>query len=130
MSDGTPRAEVFDLERVVCRLTELDCQGARAFTVGGGDWPLKGFVVRVGDAVRGYVNRCPHAAHPLNLLPDVVGQIPLPRGLADLGGRSRPGRHGNRYEARSIERVKIQRFPYNHPALIDVARQEQIGRAR
>jgi len=64
---GTP---AFDLERVVCRLTELDAQGARAFTIGAGDWPLRGFVVRVGHAVRGYVNRCPHAGHPLNLLPD------------------------------------------------------------
>lgn len=59
-----------DVERVVCRLTELDARGARAFTIGGGDWPLKGFVVRVGATVRGYVNRCPHAGHPLNLLPE------------------------------------------------------------
>src|SRR2546429_10015388 len=59
-----------DLERVVCRLTELERQGARAFTIGAGDWPLRGFVVRAGDAVRGYVNRCPHAGHPLNLLPE------------------------------------------------------------
>jgi nitrite reductase/ring-hydroxylating ferredoxin subunit len=62
--------KVFDLERVVCRLTEIDAHGARAFTVGGGDWPLRGFVVRVGAGVRGYLNRCPHAGHPLNLLPD------------------------------------------------------------
>jgi nitrite reductase/ring-hydroxylating ferredoxin subunit len=60
---------VLDLERVVCRLTELEPHGARAFTIGGGDWPLRGFVLRIGDAVRGYVNRCPHAGHPLNLLP-------------------------------------------------------------
>jgi nitrite reductase/ring-hydroxylating ferredoxin subunit len=63
-------APAFDLERVVCRLTELERQGARAFTIGAGDWPLRGFVVRVGAAVHGYVNRCPHAGHPLNLLPD------------------------------------------------------------
>jgi nitrite reductase/ring-hydroxylating ferredoxin subunit len=61
---------ILDLERVVCRLTELEARGARAFTLGGGEWPLRGFVVRVGDGVRGYVNRCPHAGHPLNLLPD------------------------------------------------------------
>ena len=60
---------VLDLERVVCRLTELEPHGARAFTIGGGDWPLRGFVLRIGDAVRGYVNRCPHAGNPLNLLP-------------------------------------------------------------
>jgi nitrite reductase/ring-hydroxylating ferredoxin subunit len=56
-----------DVERVICRLTELDETGARAFTIGAGDWPLRGFVVRAGQEVRGYVNRCPHAGHPLNL---------------------------------------------------------------
>src|SRR2546429_1050028 len=35
-----------DLERVVCRLTEIERQGARAFAIGAGDWPLRGFVVR------------------------------------------------------------------------------------
>lgn len=59
-----------DVERVVCRLTDIDEQGARAFTIGTGDWPLRGFVVRAGAEVRGYVNRCPHAGHPLNLLPN------------------------------------------------------------
>jgi naringenin degradation protein FdeD len=59
-----------DLERVICRLSELEVRTARAFTIGSGDWPLKGFVLRVGDTVRGYVNRCPHAGHPLDLLPD------------------------------------------------------------
>jgi nitrite reductase/ring-hydroxylating ferredoxin subunit len=53
-----------DLERVICRVSDLEVHGARAFTMGGGDWPLRGFVVRVGDAVRGYVNCCPHAGHP------------------------------------------------------------------
>ena len=59
-----------DAERMVCRLSELEAQGARAFTIGAGEWPLKGFVVRAGGAIRGYVNRCPHAGHPLNLLPE------------------------------------------------------------
>jgi nitrite reductase/ring-hydroxylating ferredoxin subunit len=59
-----------DVERVVCRLLDIAPQGARAFTLGGGDWPLRGVVVRFGDTVRGYVNRCPHAGHPLNLLPE------------------------------------------------------------
>ena len=60
---------ILDLERVVCALAELESAGARAFTIGSGDWPLRGFVVRVGGAVHAYVNRCPHAGHPLNLLP-------------------------------------------------------------
>ncbi len=58
-----------DLERVVCRLADLDEHGSRAFTLGGGDWPLRGFVVRCGRDVRGYVNHCPHAGHPLDLRP-------------------------------------------------------------
>lgn len=72
MSESGPSAAaaLFDLERVVCRETELESGGVRAFTIGGGDWPLKGFVVRSGAHLRGYVNRCPHAGHPLNLLPD------------------------------------------------------------
>jgi nitrite reductase/ring-hydroxylating ferredoxin subunit len=61
---------VLDVERVVCRESELEAHGVRAFTIGAGDWPLRGFVVRAGAHLRGYVNRCPHAGHPLNLLPD------------------------------------------------------------
>ncbi len=61
--------QVIDLERVVCRIEELKVQGARAFTIGRGDWPLRGFVVHAGSEVHGYVNRCPHAGHPLDLVP-------------------------------------------------------------
>lgn len=58
-----------DLERVICRLSDIEDPGTRGFTIGRGDWPLRGFVVRTDDSVRGYVNRCPHAGHPLNLQP-------------------------------------------------------------
>jgi nitrite reductase/ring-hydroxylating ferredoxin subunit len=58
-----------DVERVVCALADLEPGAARGFTVGGGDWPVRGVVVREGKCVRGYLNRCPHAGHPLNLLP-------------------------------------------------------------
>lgn len=72
MSGETPAspALTLDVERVVCRLSELGGQAARGFVIGGGDWPLRGFVVRAGERVFGYVNRCPHAGHPLNLMPD------------------------------------------------------------
>jgi len=63
-------AEAIDLERVICRLADMDTIGARGFTMGGGDWPLRGIVVRVREEVRGYINRCPHAGHPLNLRPN------------------------------------------------------------
>jgi nitrite reductase/ring-hydroxylating ferredoxin subunit len=54
----------------ICALRDLDDPGSRAFTIGEGDWPLRGFVVRVGAEVFAYVNRCPHAGHPLNWRPD------------------------------------------------------------
>lgn len=59
-----------DLARVICPLHELADPGAREFTMGEGDWPLRGFVVRSGNAVRAYVNHCPHAGFPLNWTPD------------------------------------------------------------
>jgi nitrite reductase/ring-hydroxylating ferredoxin subunit len=59
-----------DVERVICRLDDLDAGGARGFSIGTGDWPLRGFVVRINDQVRGFVNSCPHARHPLNFKPN------------------------------------------------------------
>jgi nitrite reductase/ring-hydroxylating ferredoxin subunit len=59
-----------DLERVICALNELADPGARGFTRGAGDWPLRGFVVRHGGIVRAYVNHCPHAGFQLNWQPD------------------------------------------------------------
>ena len=58
-----------DLERVICTLAELPDGGCRGFTLGGGDWPLRGVILRVGEGVRAYLNWCPHAGHPLNLRP-------------------------------------------------------------
>jgi nitrite reductase/ring-hydroxylating ferredoxin subunit len=54
----------------ICAFGELANPGSRAFSVGEGPWPLRGFVVRVDDQVFGYLNRCPHAGHPLNWRPD------------------------------------------------------------
>ena len=59
-----------DLARVVCALTDLDATGSRGFSVGEGDWPLRGFVVKTATGVAAYVNYCPHAGHPLNFRPD------------------------------------------------------------
>jgi nitrite reductase/ring-hydroxylating ferredoxin subunit len=65
----TERAAELDVERAICALEELGDPGSRAFTIGRGDWPLRGLVVRRGTEVHAYVNRCPHAGHPLNLQP-------------------------------------------------------------
>jgi nitrite reductase/ring-hydroxylating ferredoxin subunit len=54
----------------LCELDDLADPGSRAFTLGAGAWPLRGFVVRRGADVYAYVNRCPHAGHPLNWSPD------------------------------------------------------------
>jgi nitrite reductase/ring-hydroxylating ferredoxin subunit len=56
--------------RLLCRLDELPPGGCREFRLGEGDWPLRGFVVRVPDGARAYLNRCPHLLYPLNYLPD------------------------------------------------------------
>lgn len=61
---------LLDVERVICRLADVEDPGARGFTIGTGTWPLRGFVVRIGGQAWGYVNRCPHAGHPLNLAPN------------------------------------------------------------
>lgn len=65
----SPPREI-DTERVLCSLAELDETGSRGFSVGEGDWPLRGFVVRTATGVAAYVNTCPHAGHPLNFRPN------------------------------------------------------------
>ena len=54
----------------VGRLDELPDPGCREFTIGDGDWPFRGFVVRQGDQVYAYQNFCVHVGHPLNWKPD------------------------------------------------------------
>jgi nitrite reductase/ring-hydroxylating ferredoxin subunit len=64
-----PTPEI-DLARVMCRLADLPAQGCREFRLGAGDWPLRGFVLRVAGEVRAYVNRCAHLQYPLNYTPN------------------------------------------------------------
>jgi nitrite reductase/ring-hydroxylating ferredoxin subunit len=59
-----------DLGRVLCRLADLPADGCREFRLGGGDWPLRGFVLRVGEELRAYVNQCAHLQYPLNYRPN------------------------------------------------------------
>ncbi len=53
----------------VCALADVPDRGSTGFEVGEGDWPLSGFIVRQGDALRAYENRCPHAGHRLDWVP-------------------------------------------------------------
>jgi nitrite reductase/ring-hydroxylating ferredoxin subunit len=58
------------IELAVGALEEIDNPGCREFSIGDGDWPLKGFVVRQGEQVFAYQNYCMHVGHPLNWMPD------------------------------------------------------------
>ena len=80
---------------VVGRLDELSDPGCREFTIGSGDWPFKGFVVRQGDAIYAYQNFCVHAGHPLNWQPDSF--------LTDDGKNIICASHGAIYDIRSGE---------------------------
>lgn len=55
---------------VVGRVRDVGDPGSREFVVFAGDRPLRGFIVRKGDRVFAYVNRCPHAGSPLNRTQD------------------------------------------------------------
>ena len=57
-------------EVIVGPLADLDDPGCKEFTIGDGDWPFKGFVVRRGDDVFAYQNFCVHVGHPLNWRPN------------------------------------------------------------
>ena len=49
---------------------EIADGATRGITLGEGEWPLRGLLVRMGESVHGYLNRCPHAGRQLNFLPD------------------------------------------------------------
>jgi nitrite reductase/ring-hydroxylating ferredoxin subunit len=54
----------------ICALGELTDPGTREFSVGEGDWPLRGFVVCFQGQIRAYVNSCPHIVAALNYRPN------------------------------------------------------------
>lgn len=49
----------------LCPLDVLQDPGARNFVLEIGERRFHGFVVRTGEQVRGYVDRCPHMGLPL-----------------------------------------------------------------
>ena len=54
----------------LCALDEIKDPGAKGFRFREGDYLFLGFVVRRKGAVRGYIDRCPHAGTPLAMLED------------------------------------------------------------
>jgi nitrite reductase/ring-hydroxylating ferredoxin subunit len=58
------------IELVVGALAKIDNPGCREFSIGDGDWPFKGFVVRQGEQIFAYQNFCMHVGHQLNWMPD------------------------------------------------------------
>jgi nitrite reductase/ring-hydroxylating ferredoxin subunit len=54
----------------LCALDEIADPGSRGFSFRVDDRLFAGFVVRTGGAVRGYIDRCPHAGMPLAMMPD------------------------------------------------------------
>lgn len=51
----------------LCRLDEIADPGAKGFSFQDGETLFMGFVVRRGDAVWGWRDRCPHVGSPLTL---------------------------------------------------------------
>lgn len=55
----------------LCALADIPVPGCRGFAFDdGGAVPLRLFVVRHGDVVAAYRNRCPHTGAPLEWQPD------------------------------------------------------------
>jgi nitrite reductase/ring-hydroxylating ferredoxin subunit len=75
---------------MLMRLSDVADGATKEFVLDGGDWPPSGFVVRVGNKVHAYFNRCPHALRPLNFLPD--------RFLSPDGGLIQCTAHGALFE--------------------------------
>jgi nitrite reductase/ring-hydroxylating ferredoxin subunit len=58
------------MSQVICHINELVDPPCREFALQQGEEALPAFVVRVGDEVVAYRNRCPHTGAPLNWNPD------------------------------------------------------------
>jgi nitrite reductase/ring-hydroxylating ferredoxin subunit len=59
----------------LCKRTDIPDPGTREFSIELFSPPLTLFIVRQGDAVYAYVNRCPHTGVELNWQPNVFLDI-------------------------------------------------------
>lgn len=56
---------------LLARLDELQHGAVREIPLGETDWPLTCLLLRMGEEVHAYLNRCPHALRQLNFRPGV-----------------------------------------------------------
>ena len=74
MTESVTRSEPFTRLKAgypLCPLEEVESPGSKEFHFEGKEGEVVSiFVVRHGDKVRGYVNRCPHAGARLNAAAD------------------------------------------------------------
>lgn len=54
----------------LCALADLPDPGSKGFRFRHERTLFAGFLIRIGEEVRGYVDSCPHAGWPLSALPD------------------------------------------------------------
>lgn len=54
----------------LCALADVPDGGAREFSFGDGHDTFRLVVLRSGESVWGYLNKCPHFGVPLNMAPD------------------------------------------------------------
>jgi nitrite reductase/ring-hydroxylating ferredoxin subunit len=54
----------------LCALADIADPGAKGFVFRRDQALFAGFVVRRGDELIGYIDRCPHAGTPLAMMPD------------------------------------------------------------
>lgn len=54
----------------LCRLADIADPGSKGFSVESDIGPLELFLVRRGEEIYGYLNRCPHTGAPLDWQPD------------------------------------------------------------
>lgn len=55
---------------MLCHIGEIEDPGSRGFTVGIHGRSVDILVVRKGDDVYAFLNRCPHTGSPLDWMPD------------------------------------------------------------
>ena len=54
----------------LCAVPDIADPGAKGFVYRVGEALFAGFIVRRGEALTGYIDRCPHAGTPLALVAD------------------------------------------------------------